>query len=117
MKKVLVIEDDVNTIEVMDYLIQGNGFEVIKSLSLLTVDEITGMHPDVIMIDYYMPGGKGDELCIQLKANSLTRAIPIILMSTHSDLEDISKECHADDYLAKPFAIETVVSMLTRLAN
>ena len=117
MKKVLVIEDDLNTIEIMDYLIQGNGFEVIKSLSLLTVDEITRIQPDVIMIDYYMPGGKGDELCAQLKADSQTKAIPLILMSTHSDLQDISKECHADAYLSKPFGIDTVASILTRLAN
>jgi CheY-like chemotaxis protein len=117
MKKVLVIEDDLNTIDVMDYLIQDIGFEVIKSYALPTVQEITCMHPDVIMIDYYMPNGKGDELCVQLKADAWTKAIPLILMSTHTDISAISKECHADAYLAKPFGIDSVISMLNRLAN
>jgi DNA-binding response OmpR family regulator len=116
MKKVLVIEDDLDTAECFDYLINDLGYEFIQSQFMLTPAEIIKINPDVIILDYYLPNGHGDKLCLELKSNLLTKETPVILMSAHNNLRDISKECDADAYLEKPFDLNKLIQMVTKFA-
>jgi two-component system phosphate regulon response regulator PhoB len=99
MKKVLVIEDDLDTAQCLDYLINDLGYEFIQSQFMLTPTEIIKINPDVIILDYYLPNGHGDKLCLELKSNLFTKETPVILMSAHNNLRNISKKCDADAYL------------------
>ncbi len=115
MKKVLVIEDDADTALCISYLTNELGFEFIQSESILSAAEIIRNAPDLIILDYYLPGGPGEKLCLELKSNFLTKEIPVILMSTQPDLKNIAENCGADAYLEKPFDIDQLENMLIKL--
>ncbi|MCQ6959295.1 response regulator [Mucilaginibacter aquariorum] len=117
MKKVLVIEDELDTAQCLDYLMNDLGYEFIQSQIILTPAEIIKIKPDVIILDYYLPNGHGDKLCLALKSNLLTKDIPVILMSAHNNLKDISKGCDADAYLEKPFDLNKLIQIVTRYAT
>ncbi|WP_295674024.1 response regulator [uncultured Mucilaginibacter sp.] len=114
MKKVLIIEDDADTAQCINYLINDLGFKYEQSDSILSTIDIIKSNPDIIILDYYLPNGHGSQLCSELKSNLLTKEIPVILMSTHPNLGNISKECGADAYLEKPFDLNTLIKMVTK---
>lgn len=69
------------------------------------LDYLQNHYPDLILSDVMMPGMQGDELCRQIKSNSSTAGIPVILLTAKADHDSVigGLGCGADDYIAKPF--------------
>ena len=63
MKKILVIEDDLDTLDILDYLIQDMNCEVSRSQQLIPVDDVISINPDIILVDYWLPNGHGSDFC------------------------------------------------------
>ena len=80
-------------------------FEVIKSVKGMSIDEIVQVNPDLVVIDYLLEDGYGDQLCATIKSNPLTHHIPVILFSACFSLEQISNQCGANSFISKPFDI------------
>jgi CheY-like chemotaxis protein len=68
--------------------------------------------PDLILLDLLLSGMDGKAICRQLKGAEATSHIPVILMSAHSQVTQIAEEAGADGWLAKPFEIEALLSLL-----
>ena len=113
--KVLVVEDEPAQREVLAYNLEAEGFDVAKAGNgddaLLLVDEDT---PDIIVLDWMLPGVSGIEICRRLKTRRDTRAVPIIMLSARSEEVDRVRglETGADDYVVKPFS---VVELMARV--
>lgn len=113
--KVLLVEDEPAQREVLAYNLEAEGFEVARAESgddaLLLVDEET---PDVILLDWMLPGVSGIEICRRLKTRRETRSVPIIMLSARSEEVDRVRglETGADDYVVKPFS---VVELMARV--
>lgn len=86
-------------------LLADSGFEVIQSVNKTPIRDIMLLNPDLVIIDYLLGDGYGDELCSEIKYNPLTAQIPVILFSASHHLEVLAKKCGADAYIAKPFDI------------
>ena len=86
---VLVVEDETAQLEVLTYNLEAEGFEVTKAETgdeaLMLVEEAT---PDIILLDWMLPGVSGIEICRRLKANGATRQVPIIMLSARSEEVD-----------------------------
>jgi two-component system alkaline phosphatase synthesis response regulator PhoP len=106
MNKVLVVEDDFSTAELIKFTlgtkdisvdIAGDGGEAIKKVRTNT--------PDLIVLDIMLPTMDGYQVCELIKHNVLWQGIPIIMLSAKVQREDISKglEKGADEYMTKPF--------------
>ena len=112
---VLVVEDEAAQLEVLGYNLEAEGFSVTKAKTgddaLYLVEE---MQPDIILLDWMLPGVSGIEICRRLKANARTRNVPIIMLSARS--EDVDRvrglETGADDYMVKPYS---VVELMARV--
>jgi DNA-binding response OmpR family regulator len=117
MKKVLVIEDDKDTLDLLKYIIEDMDFDIHCSEQLITLSEVTSIAPYIALIDYRLPNGKGSDLCLEIKNNKATRHIIVILMSTYSQIAIISKDSHADAYIEKPFNITDLAKLLLKLAK
>ncbi len=114
---VLVVEDEVAQREVLVYNLQAEGFCVISATNgddaLLAVEE---HEPDLIVLDWMLPGVSGIEICRRLKLRPATRAIPVVMVSARGEEGDRVRglETGADDYLTKPYSI---AEFLARVRN
>lgn len=120
MSKVLIIDDDKFIIRVLSDRLISEGFEVTTAMDsetgLIAVYEST---PDIILLDVVLPGGKnGTEICRLLRNDTRTSHVPIIMLTSCRDTNDIVSglEAGADDYITKPFDThELVARMKTHL--
>ena len=112
MKKILVIEDDSDTLEMLEYIITDLNFEIHSSTKIIPLEDIEQINPDIILIDYKLPNGNGSDACLEIKKNKSTEHIMVILMSTHNQLIQIAEDACADAYLEKPFDIDHLAKML-----
>ncbi|WP_434287211.1 phosphate regulon transcriptional regulator PhoB [Celeribacter sp. SCSIO 80788] len=117
--RVLVVEDEPAQREVLAYNLEAEGFAVSKAENgddaLLYVDED---NPDIIVLDWMLPGVSGIEICRRLKTRPDTREIPIIMLSARSEEVDRVRglETGADDYVVKPYSvIELMARVRTQL--
>ena len=101
--KILIIDDDENTLWLLSTLLQHNNFEVIKSVT--AADGLAfarDQKPDLVLLDVMMPEMDGWEVCRRLREIS---AVPIIFLTAKSSVKDVVKglEIGGDDYIVKPF--------------
>ncbi|MEM9474063.1 MAG: phosphate regulon transcriptional regulator PhoB [Pseudomonadota bacterium] len=105
---VLVVEDEPAQREVLAYNLEAEGFAVSRAetgdeaLLLLKEDS-----PDIIVLDWMLPGVSGIEVCRQVKSRADTRSIPVIMLSARSEEVDRVRglETGADDYVIKPYSV------------
>jgi DNA-binding response OmpR family regulator len=106
MKKILVIDDLPENVFIVQDRLEHEGFEVITAYDGLSgIEKARAELPDLILLDIMMPEVAGIEVCKKLIEDSLTRKIPIILVTAKSDAEDTKEglEAGAFDYIRKPF--------------
>ena len=112
-QRLLIIEDDEDIRELLVYNLEKNGY---AAQAVETGEDglaSAGRHnPDLILLDLMLPGVDGLSVCRQLKGNKATREIPIIIVSAKGEEADIitGLELGADDYLAKPFSPNILLS-------
>ncbi|MEO0944490.1 MAG: phosphate regulon transcriptional regulator PhoB [Pseudomonadota bacterium] len=116
---VLLVEDEPAQREVLSYNLEAEGFDVAKvengDEALVLVAEV---QPDVIILDWMLPGVSGIEICRRLKSRSETRKIPVIMLTARSEEADRVRglETGADDYVIKPYSvIELMARVRTQL--
>ncbi|MFY9210028.1 MAG: phosphate regulon transcriptional regulator PhoB [Aestuariivita sp.] len=116
---VLVVEDELAQREVLSYNLEAEGFRVVKAAdgdeALLQVEE---QAPDVIVLDWMLPGVSGIEVCRRIKMRTELRRIPVIMLSARSEEVDRVRglETGADDYVVKPYSvIELMARVRTQL--
>jgi DNA-binding response OmpR family regulator len=103
-KKVLVIEDEPVIAEMMSILLEVEGYNVISSSNTAFAKrKLKDSEIGLVMLDLKLKDEDGKEMCAYIKGHDDFKHIPVILVSANSDLEQISKDCGADDHIAKPF--------------
>ena len=109
-KYVLVVDDDPDLVETIGIMLESKGFEVGKAYDGVEAEEaVKKRRPDLVILDVMMPRKDGYQLCKELKQNSATKGIPIIMLTavgdavpttTYTHREGMSME--AEDYIEKP---------------
>lgn len=112
---ILVVEDELAQRELISYNLESEGFRVVSAAdgreALLLIEE---EEPDLILLDWMLPGTSGIEICRQVKTRPATRMTPVIMLSARSEEVDRVRglETGADDYICKPYS---VVEMIARV--
>src|SRR5687767_11129213 len=115
MKKILVVEDDKDTLEVVEFLLTSRGFIVHTHPTGFNVPEVVmQFQPDLILLDIFLTGKLGTEICRQLKR---TYTIPIILFSAHADMAKSLESSRADAFIHKPFEIDDLLNAINSYLN
>ena len=105
--KVLVVDDEPDALELIDYNLRGGGYQVFTAANGTRAMELAQRHlPDLIILDLMLPEIDGIEVCKILRRNTETQDIPIIMLTAKADEIDrvIGLEVGADDYVTKPFS-------------
>jgi pilus assembly protein CpaE len=104
-EKILIIDDDLDTLRLVGLMLQKQGYSIMAASSgQQGLDMAFENPPDLVLLDVMMPGMDGYEVARQLRANTLTVNIPILMFTAKSQLDDkvTGFEAGADDYLTKP---------------
>jgi putative two-component system response regulator len=116
--RILVVDDNPDTMMLMRELLQIRGYDVVAVPDASQAEaEIRRQLPDLILSDVVMPGKSGYEFCRELKENPSTRLIPFVLITGLSDREDKLHgiEAGADDFLNKPIFAEELFARVKSL--
>lgn len=91
-------------------MLEDGGYEVHATANGQTMQKVRDKLPDLVLLDIWMEGINGRDICRQLKSQQLTRHIPVILISANQNTEVIAKESGADAFIEKPFDMEYMLS-------
>ncbi|MEE1945783.1 response regulator [Pedobacter sp. KR3-3] len=111
-KRVTLADDDPGILDAVGMMLEMEGYEVSTTLNGNTILNTESGLPDIYVLDIWMSGSDGRELCKKLKTNEKTKNIPVILISASNDLQKSAESAGADDFLAKPFEIDNLLSKI-----
>jgi len=103
--RVLVVDDDKHAVEILYRLLEKDGFEVLRTQSGTEAIELARKEQvDVILLDVMMPQMSGFEVCEQLRKDTRTRDIPVILLTAKDDMETrvVGMKLGVSEFLTKP---------------
>ena len=118
MKRVLIIEDDKDIVELVRYNLANEGFEVIA-----IADGSSGLAslrkgaPDLLILDLMLPRMPGLEVCKEIRRDSTLNRLPILMLTARGEEADrvVGLEMGADDYVTKPFSPRELVARVKAL--
>jgi len=115
MKHVLIIDDEKDIAQSIEYNLSKDGYKVSKSYDGLNgLEAVQKKSPDIVILDLMLPGMTGIELCKAMKADPKTAAIPVIMLTAKGEETDkiVGLEVGADDYITKPFSIRELAARI-----
>jgi DNA-binding response OmpR family regulator len=117
LKNILVIEDDTDILELVTYVLNDSGYNVTSSLTLLPVQEVLEIDPNLILLDHYLPDGFGSDLCLEIKNDERLKHKPVIIFSANTGLNNIALKSRADAFIPKPFDIDNLLNKVKELLS
>jgi CheY-like chemotaxis protein len=113
-KKVLVVDDDNDILDVIRIILEDEGYEVStldNGRDVLGV--VASNMPDLILLDVMLCGMDGRDICKNLKSHALYKLIPIIMISASHNLQGLlEEEGSADGFISKPFDIDNLIDVV-----
>ncbi|MFX0086026.1 MAG: PleD family two-component system response regulator [Candidatus Hodarchaeota archaeon] len=114
-KKILVVDDEIDTLELLRTVLEHEKFEVWKAINGKDALEQVKRMPDLILLDVRMPGGlSGLDVCKRLKKDKKYKDIPIIIFSAKvldRDIE-LGLKAGAVEYVTKPFSSKELIRLI-----
>ena len=114
-KVILVVDDEPAILEMVEFALRRSGFKILNAADAMqAMNQLTDKRPDLILLDWMLPDISGIDLTRRLKANDLTRAIPIIMLTAKADEGDKLRgfELGVDDYVTKPFSTRELIARI-----
>ncbi len=112
MIKLLLVDDDEDILQALNFFLKRNKFEVIAiSNAANVIKTVIHATPDIILMDINLNGYDGREICRQLR-NNYRLTIPIVLFSAVSEYGSTFSECGANGFIDKPFEVKQFLNQL-----
>ncbi len=108
-KKILVADDDLAIIDSLKIMLELYDYSVCTTADGSVVKMMRSEKPDLLLLDIWMSGVDGRDLCREIKKDKIFKHIPIIMISASRDVSKSSKEAGADDFIAKPFELDDLL--------
>lgn len=119
-KRILVVDDEMYIVNILDFTLAGEGFEVISANNGEdALRTLLKFEPDLVILDVMMPRIDGIEVCRAIKAREESSETPVILLSAKDRDADreAGLEAGADLYLTKPFSPARLIEEIRNLMN
>jgi CheY-like chemotaxis protein len=113
-KKILVADDDPSICDALKLLLELEGYEVDTTVDGETIYKMEKEYPDLLLLDIWMSGQDGRDICRYLKNSPTTKHIPIVMISAGREIKQSAQEAGADDFIEKPFERETLLETIAK---
>ncbi len=110
-----MVEDEAPIREMLCFVLEQKGYQAIEAEDYDTaLEKMCEPYPELILMDWMLPGGSGINLIKHLKRDELTRQIPVVMLTARGEEEDKVRglEVGADDYITKPFSPKELMARL-----
>ncbi len=117
-QKILIVDDEMATLLPLKRSLESEGYIVIEARDgYEAIKRSKSEMPELIILDLMMPGMDGIEVCNQLKKDSLTEKIPVIMLTARDEVRDKVEglETGADDYVTKPFNLNELKARIRNI--
>ena len=114
-RRILIVEDEAPIREMLSFVMEQHGYQAVEAKDFDTaLSKIAEPYPDMVLLDWMLPGGSGIQLAKKIKGDDFTRNIPIIMLTARGEEEDKVKglEVGADDYITKPFSPKELMARM-----
>lgn len=114
-RTIMLVEDEAPIREMLKIVLEQGGFSVNEAEDFdIALEKMVEPYPDLVLLDWMLPGGSGVQLARKLKEHEFTRDIPIIMLTARGEEEDKVRglEAGADDYITKPFSPKELVARI-----
>ena len=114
-KRILVVEDEAPIREMLCFVLEQKGYETVEAEDYADgLAKVREPYPELIVLDWMMPGGSGIQFIKQLKQDEVTRQMPVVMLTARGEEEDKVRglEAGADDYITKPFSPKELTARL-----
>ena len=115
---VLIVEDEPEIREMLKFSLTRAGFEVKEArTSEMALQHLDSNLPDILVVDWMLPGMTGVELAKRLRRDALTENLPLLMLTARNEESDIlrSFESGIDDYMSKPFSPKELIARIKAL--
>ncbi|HAT1525229.1 TPA: phosphate regulon transcriptional regulator PhoB [Morganella morganii] len=112
-RRILVVEDEAPIREMVCFVLEQNGYQPVEADDYdAAIARLVEPFPDLVLLDWMIPGGSGIQVIKHMKRDSQLREIPVMMLTARGEEEDRVKglETGADDYLIKPFSPKELVA-------
>lgn len=116
-KKIMIADDDPGIIDALCMMLEFEGYEVSCTVDGATVKDLKDDYPDLLVLDIWMSGQDGREICRFLKSDAATKGIPVLMISASKDIRQSALDSGADDFLAKPFEMDDLLGKVDYLLH
>ena len=110
---VLVVEDEPAQAEIVAYNLEKEGYRVARAADGdAALEALTDDPPDLVVLDWMLPGPSGIEICRRIRARRETRNIPVVMLTARGEEADRVRglDTGADDYVVKPYSVSELVA-------
>jgi two-component system phosphate regulon response regulator PhoB len=116
-RKVLIIENDQEIRNIISYILEDAGFMTSSIPEPDSLAQAARFNPHVILIDEFVNSKPGHRLCVEIKQVKELLHVPVIVLSTANNIEQIATDCQANDYIRKPFDVAELVSKVVHVLD
>jgi len=116
-KKILIADDDEGIVDAVTMILEVMGYDVDYTYDGGAVIDAVKKKPDLIMLDIWMSGYDGRDICKQLKNDPQYSGIPILMISASRDIRQSAMDAGANDFMEKPFEMDSLLNKVDHLLN
>lgn len=117
IKKILIADDDEGIVDAITMILEVMGYDVEFTYDGGSVIDAVKNKPDLIMLDIWMSGHDGRDICKLLKNDPQYKNIPVLMISASRDIRQSALDAGANDFMEKPFEMDSLLDKVQELLN
>ena len=118
MKKILIIEDEQDIVDIATIILEDEGYEVSSMTEFAGYEsKLRDSHADLVLLDLNLGRYHGKDICKYIKGQDHLKEMAVVLMSANRDIQAVKEESGADAYISKPFDLEHFIQVIKHQIN
>lgn len=118
MKKILIIEDEQDIVDIATIILEDEGYEVSSMTEFAGYEgKLRDSHADLVLLDLNLGRYHGKDICKYIKAQDNLKEMSVVLMSANRDIKAVKEESGADAYICKPFDLDDFIKVIKHQIN